>query len=223
MTSIINIFVLIIGIIAINGEALNSSNDTDIPSGETLNSSNDTDLPSSRVSDRDLLDTLESMNLVPFFVRSQRKCDGIIGFFGCITTDRSIINPLDIRPKSESIDIMPIGSKHRIRRERQQAVVKTKGSDDGTNSVMSLLARSSSPLRSLIRNRSRRSASTPETSSNKNTTVELHPTHVSNQPPKLSNNQRLLMDSLMSLTSPYFLLVPNKDYYQSDEQKMYYS
>jgi len=110
-----------------------------------------------------------------------------------------------------------------MKRGRQQAIVKTKGSDDGRNSVLSLLARSSSPIRSMIRNRSRRSASVPETSANKNTTVEVHPTHVSNQPPRLSTNQRLLIMLLMSLTSPYFMMVPNKDYLQSDDQEIYYS
>ncbi|XP_060859821.1 uncharacterized protein LOC132937013 [Metopolophium dirhodum] len=211
MTSITEIFILIIGIIAISGEALNSSNDTD--------------LSSSRVSNRELLDTLESTNLVPSFERLERKCNGIIGFLGCITTDRSIINPLGsgIRPKRESIDIMTIDSKHGIRRERQQAVVKSKGSDDEPDSVMSLFTGSSSPLRSMIRNRSRRSASIPGTSSNKNTTVEVYPALVSDGPPKLSNNQRLLIMLLMYLTSPYLLIVPNKDYYQSDEQEIYYS
>lgn len=95
-----------------------------------------------------------------------------------------------------------------MKRERRQAVVKTKGSDDGPNSVMSLIARSSSPLRSMIRNRNRRSV--PETSSNKNTRVKEHTKVVTNRPATtMSNSKRLLLFLLTTLTMPYIVITPS--------------
>lgn len=90
-----------------------------------------------------------------------------------------------------------------MKRERRQALVKTNGPDDGPNSVMSLLTRSSSPLRSTIRNRNRRSSSTPDISSNKNTTMKVRPTPVNSQPPKISNSKQLIITFLDAITSPY--------------------
>jgi len=108
-----------------------------------------------------------------------------------------------------------------MKRERRQAVVKTKGSDDGPNSVMSLLSRSSSPLRSMIRNRNRRSV--PETSSDKNTTVEEHTQVVSNRPAKMSKTKRFLILLLTTLTMPYFVITPSHDYDYEDTSEVYTS
>lgn len=99
-----------------------------------------------------------------------------------------------------------------MNRLQQQAVDKTKSSDDGPNSVMSLLARSSSPLGSMLRKRNRRSPLIPGSSSNKNTTEEARPAVVTRRPPKWTNGQRILVSFLSMLITPYLLITPNLDY-----------
>ncbi|KAL4127402.1 hypothetical protein QTP88_011573 [Uroleucon formosanum] len=151
----------------------------------------------------------------------KRNCDGIIGFLGCITTDFTypmttdytdyydVMQPED--PSFTNTEYTTI-SEYGSDRLQQQAVDKTKSSDDGPNSVMSLLARSSSPLGSMLRKRNRRSPLIPGTSSNKNTTEEARPAVVTNRPPKLTNGQRILISFLSILTTPYLLITPNLDY-----------
>jgi len=99
---------------------------------------------------------------------------------------------------------------------RQQAVYKTKSSDDGPNSIMSLLAKSSSPLGSMMRKRNRRSPSIPGTSSNKNTTEVARPAVVINRPAKWSNSQRILVSILSIFATPYLLITPNPEYDQGE-------
>jgi len=103
-----------------------------------------------------------------------------------------------------------------MKRERREAVVKTKDSNDGPNSVKSLEDRSSSPLRSMIRNRNRRSSSITETSSVKNTT----PAPVTHRP-RLTNRQRFLIMLLSTLTPSFIQITPHEDFY--DDSQIYYS
>ncbi|XP_060860196.1 uncharacterized protein LOC132937396 [Metopolophium dirhodum] len=196
MTSITKIVILITAFIAISGYALEVLGD-------------DINQPDAQVSD-----TPSDVKRDPPYLR---RCDGIIGIFGCVTTDRSLNYPINrdyydvMRPKDPSSPNTEfVISKHGSLRERRQVVVKTKGSDDGLNSVMSLLNRSSSSLRSKIRNRNRRSPSTPETTSNKNTTAEAHP--VRNRPEKMSTTKRILISLLATLSMPYMIITPNIDY-----------
>lgn len=94
-----------------------------------------------------------------------------------------------------------------MKRARRQGLVKTtKGSDDGPNVVMSLLARSNSPLRSMIRNRNRRSPLIQDTSSNKKNKVVIIQTPVSNRPPKRPIGKNLFTTFLTTLYSPYALI-----------------
>ncbi|XP_060858181.1 uncharacterized protein LOC132935600 [Metopolophium dirhodum] len=193
MASITNIIILITAIIVISGDALYVL-------------SNDTDQPNTRVSD-----TSSYVKRDPPYMR---RCDGIIGIFGCVTTDRSLVYPINhdyydvMRPKDPSSpNTGYVISKHGRLRERRQAVVKTKGSDDGPIVVMSLLARPNSPLRSMIRNRNPRSSSIPETSSNKNTNVVVRQTPVSSRPPKVEPiGKNLILTFLTTLYSPYALI-----------------
>eukprot|EP00102_Acyrthosiphon_pisum_P008059 XP_003244140.1 PREDICTED: uncharacterized protein LOC100569625 [Acyrthosiphon pisum] len=159
-----------------------------------------------------------------------KSCDDISG---CVTTDTSVNYPINsdyevMRPKDPSSpDTEYVISKHGSFRKRRQAVVKTKGSDYGPNSDMSLLARSSSPLRSMKRNRNRRSPSIPETteiSSSQSTTVEEEHTEVvHHRPVMLTNSQRLLISFLTALTMPYFIITPSHNYDYEDTGVLYSS
>ncbi|CAI6356463.1 unnamed protein product [Macrosiphum euphorbiae] len=190
MTSITKIIILITAIIANSGYALDVlGDDINQPTAQV------SDTPSNVKRDQPYL----------------RRCDDISG---CVTTDGSLDYPINrdyhevMRPKGpRSLDSKNAISKLSGLRERRQAVVKTKGSDDGPNSVVSLLARSSSPLRSMIRNRNRRTI--PETSSNKNTRVEKHTKDVTNRiATTMSNTKRLLMFLVTTLTSPIIVITP---------------
>jgi len=97
-----------------------------------------------------------------------------------------------------------------MKREQQQVLVNTNGSDDGADSVISLTSVGST-LRSMLRNRSRRSSSDPDISSNKNTTMVVSPTLVNSKTSKVSESKRLLiklMTSFTSITPPYLILPP---------------
>lgn len=94
-----------------------------------------------------------------------------------------------------------------MKRALRQALVKSKGSDNGPNAVMSLFARSNSPIRSMIRNRNRRSSTVPETSSNKKNNVVVRQTPVGSRPPKVEPiGKNLIMTFLSTLYSPYALI-----------------
>eukprot|EP00102_Acyrthosiphon_pisum_P006635 XP_003240065.1 PREDICTED: uncharacterized protein LOC100575555 [Acyrthosiphon pisum] len=206
MKSITKINILITAIIVVSGYAFDVLGD-------------DVKQPGVQVSD------------TPSYVKQDppylRKCGDISG---CVTTDRSLNYPINrdyyevMRPKyPSSPNTEYVISKTGSLRERRQTVVETKGSDEGPNSVMSLLDRSSSLLRSMIRNRNRRSPSIPETSSNKNTTVEEHTHVVNHRPAMMSNSKRLLFTFLTALSMPYFVITPNRNYDYEDTGVLYTS
>ncbi|CAI6353114.1 unnamed protein product [Macrosiphum euphorbiae] len=196
MASITKIVILITAIIVINGDALYVL-------------SNDTDRPDDRISD-----TSSYVKRDPPY---KKRCDdGVIDlFFGCtVTTVRSLIHPINrdyyevMRPKDPSSPNTEyvISKNGGLRARRQGPVKTTKGSDDGPNVVMSLLARSNSPLRSMIRNRNRRSPSIQDSSSNKKNKVVIIQTPVSNRPPKRPIGKNLITTFLTTLYSPYALI-----------------
>jgi len=74
---------------------------------------------------------------------------------------------------------------------------------------------SSSPLRTMLRNRYRRSSSKLDTPSNKKTTVESS-TLVNSETPDISKNKRILLMA-MSALNPYFKIPPNEDYELRDD------
>ncbi|KAL4127549.1 hypothetical protein QTP88_011716 [Uroleucon formosanum] len=126
----------------------------------------------------------------PYFVKRDllymSKCDGIIGFLGCVTTDGNLINLINrdyydvVQPKDPSSTNI-------------EYIVRKHGN-----------WRSSFP-KSMIGNRNRQSSSKPDISSNKNiTTVKVRPTPVSSRPPKVSIGKNLINTFLIALSSPYF-------------------
>ncbi|KAL5236704.1 hypothetical protein ACI65C_004114 [Semiaphis heraclei] len=182
------ILILITAIIAISEEA-------------ALGVNVDTDRLSARVSDRnEMSDTLSYMKrIVP-------NHDEL--YFPWPIQSRSYM--LLPSTNDDTINTKPVVNNLGNRRERRQVLVKTKGSGDGPDSVKALSSVSSS-LKSMLKNRRRRSSSNLGTSTNKNTTEVVNPTLVNSETSKFSESKHVLISLMTALTSlypPYIIFPP---------------